>query len=139
MPRRHLRFWIFIILVAGIANAADSKFDVPPSLPDMSVVSDSNGTEIYIHIRSENQQSTATRIKNSLEEKGYTVPRILVVSSGPRAMQMRYFHDDRDQASRIVHDMDDLKLGPIAIESIPNYEKTMPPKRYELWLAPNTP
>ena len=133
-----LQVSIFVILIAGIANAAGNKIDVPPSLPDMSVVSDSPGTEVFIHIRSENQQATAARIKTFLEEKGYSVPRIIIVSGGPRQMQMRYFHGDRDQASKIARDLSGMKLGPITIESIAHYEKTMPPNRYELWLAADT-
>ena len=138
MLSRRLAVWIFVVLVAGIANAAGNKIEVPPSLPDMSVVSDSPGTEVFIHIRSENQHATAARIKTFLEEKGYTVPRIIIVSGGPRQMQMRYFHGDRGQASKIISDMHDLKLGPIMMESIPHYEKTVPANRYELWLAADT-
>ena len=93
--------------------------------------------EVFIHIRSDEQEMLAIRIKEKLQRDGYSVPRIIPVTFGPKENEVRYFHRDRLEASIVLHDLRDLGLGHIALKSIAHYESN-PPSRYELWLGPHT-
>src|SRR2546423_11995887 len=63
------------------------------------IVSDKTPDEIFIHIRSDRQHETATRIRQKLMRDSYLVPPIIMVSIGPDENQLRYFHYDRALAS----------------------------------------
>lgn len=91
--------------------------------------------EVYIHIRSDRQAKTAIRIRERLMEDGYLVPRIIMVSFGPRENQVRYFHDDRPRAISVANELRTIGLTPIVVERIGHYESN-PSGRYEVWLAP---
>jgi hypothetical protein len=129
---------VLVLILAHFTYASNREAVSIPQLPETSIVPSANGNEVFIHIRSQSQQPVADRIRDSLEGEGYAVPQVRLVSSGPSENQVRYFHRDKNQAAEIVNDLSRLRLGRIKMRSIGRYEKTMPPRRYEVWLAPGT-
>jgi hypothetical protein len=140
MSRKNLLSALILLALISTSpvKASAREFDSVPELPGTSIIPDTNGAQVFIHIRSEKQQTTADRIKKSLEEGGYAVPRIIFVNFGPSQNQVRYFHRERDLAIEVAREVNRLRLGPIKIRSIAHYERTMPQKRFEIWLAPDT-
>lgn len=95
---------------------------------------------IYVHIREEEDRSQAQSIEQHLEAGGFDVPGIQKVGrNAPQASELRYFRrSDKPEATQIVE-----RLKPIGVESKLNYisgyenSRAIPPRHYELWLAPN--
>jgi hypothetical protein len=95
-------------------------------------------TSIYLHIRDEQQRAGAKQIAARLEEKGFVVPDIQLVDTGPANTQLRYFHtSEQSQAVetvRILHSLNvDAKLQYI---SGYEYSTKVPLNHFELWFAP---
>src|SRR2546423_10373925 len=90
---------LFVVSVLAVLSLfAPPRCHPLPAELRTRIVSDQTPDEIYIHIRSDRQHETATRIRQKLMQDGYLVPRIIMVSFGPDENQVRYFHDDRARA-----------------------------------------
>jgi hypothetical protein len=95
-------------------------------------------TSIYLHIRDEQQREEAKQIAAKLEEKGFVVPDIQLVDTGPANTQLRYFHTSEQSEAvetvRVLHNLNvDAKL-----QYISGYENStrVSPHQFELWFAP---
>ena len=137
LSRNMLLGLIAILLTSALSATSFAREQVNAELPSTSVVSDNLQDQVFIHIRSDRQITTAKRIKDRLQNEGYSVPRVILVAFGPRQNEVRYFHDDRGQADVVLHDVSGLGLGRVALKSIGHYENN-PRGRYELWLSPGT-
>ena len=138
MISRRLLFGLMaILLTSAPSHAAFGRKGADTGVPSTSIVSDNVQDRVFIHIRSDKQETTAQRIKERLQEEGYSVPRVILVASGPHENEVRYFHEDRVEANVVLHDVSGLGLGRVALKSIGHYPRN-PPGRYELWLSPGT-
>jgi hypothetical protein len=94
---------------------------------------------VYIHIRDSQQKDTATQIKKALQNAGYVVPGIQLVSEAHAGgNQVRYFRDeDQSDANNIINTLGDLKLPNVAAVRVKGYEKStlIRARHFELWFG----
>ena len=93
---------------------------------------------IYLHIRNEQQRPEAQQIATQLEEKGFVVPGIQLVDTGPANTQLRYFHtSEQSQAVEMVRILHNLNVD-AKLQYISGYEYStkIPKSHFELWFAP---
>jgi hypothetical protein len=95
---------------------------------------------IYLHIRNEQQRKEAQQIAAQLEEKGFIVPGVQLVDTGPANTQLRYFHTaEQSEAVQTIKVLSNLDID-AKLQYIPGYEDStkVAPNRFELWFAPNS-
>ncbi len=93
---------------------------------------------VYIHIRDNQQRDTATQIKKGLQNAGYVVPGIQLVSDAQVGNQLRYFRDeDQTDANNIINSLGDLKLANVAAIRVKGYENStlVRARHFELWFG----
>jgi hypothetical protein len=94
-------------------------------------------TSIYLHIRDEQQREEAKHLAARLEEKGFVVPNIQLVDTGPANTQLRYFHtSEQSQAVEMVRILHNLNVD-AKLQYISGYEYStkVPQNHFELWFA----
>jgi hypothetical protein len=92
---------------------------------------------VFIHVKSDAQQQQADDAKRVLERNGYGVPAIRMVSVEPSSRELRYFHQNDEEAketAKIVAILGLANVAEVRAKQVPNFESKMPPRRYELWL-----
>jgi hypothetical protein len=95
---------------------------------------------IYIHIRDERQREGAQQIAAQLEKKGFVVPGIQLVDTGPPNTWLRYFHTgEQSEAIETVKILDDLNID-AKLQYVPGYEtpQKVPLNQFVLWFASNS-
>src|SRR5260370_30055217 len=55
---------------------------------------------VYIHIRDESQRPAAQTIEKALESKGFTVPGIQKVNTGPNKTEVRFFRSSEEDLGK---------------------------------------
>jgi hypothetical protein len=93
---------------------------------------------VYIHIRDNQQRDIATQIKKGLQNAGYVVPGIQLVSDTQVGNQLRYFRDeDQADAYNIINSLGDLKLANVVAVRVKGYEKStlIRSRHFELWFG----
>ena len=96
-------------------------------------------TLVYVHVRSEAQRARAEQLIQPLATRGVRVTGIRVVSAGPRAAQMRFFHaDEANEAARVARVLREVGLPQANVKRVRGSEKRATPRQYELWLAPDS-
>jgi hypothetical protein len=95
---------------------------------------------LYIQIRSDSDRPTAEQVQRLFSANDMTVPGIELVSVGPAASEIRYFHStDKPKAEELAQK---LKSAGIATDAKDAsgfarlINSNVPQKQLELWLAP---
>jgi len=91
---------------------------------------------VYIHIRDESQRPAAQTIEKALESKGFTVPGIQKVNTGPNKTEVRFFRSSEEDLARSA--VAALPISGVDANYVKGYENSqgIRPRHYELWLAP---
>jgi hypothetical protein len=107
----------------GLAAGAESAASPAPAL--------------YIHVRDEGQRKRAYQMVDPLAKRGIRISGIKVVSSGPREPDLRYFRSgEAAEAAQVRRTLRDIGFSAAGPKLITGFERTAPPRQYELWLAP---
>jgi len=129
---------------AGESEAAVKTLEViqpAESKSPASSIEKNLPVRIYVQIRSEADRSTGQQAQRMRAANGISVPGIEVVSFGPSATELRYFHsEDKARAEDIARQLTDLGVATKPTDTRALAEKTkarVPIGQLELWLAPS--
>ena len=119
-------------LAAALANVAQT-------VPSIAKVIDFEKlpATVFIHIKSEAQREQGEEAKQALQANGYGVSAIRIVSTEPSDRELRYFHQNAQEAREADSAASILgiaNIGQVHPKAMANFEGKMPPRRYELWL-----
>jgi hypothetical protein len=117
-------------------NAAGTQASLssPSSMPAPSHRQGPPG--VYIHVLNEEAREQARLLAPQLLKKGIAVVGIKVVSAGPKASDLRYFHgSEKEEAMRVHSALLSLGLPVQRLKRITGFEGTATPRQYELWLV----
>ncbi len=92
---------------------------------------------VWIQYANDGQRGQAQTLQKALIAKGYPVPGIQLVSAAPNAAQVRFYHDDQQDAAKGVADAVAGALGTPrpALRSLSGSYKNLPGGVVEFWFG----
>ena len=101
---------------------------------------DKEQARIYMHIRDEDQRSTAKVIQERLARKGFSMPGIERVNNVPATQtEVRFFRQsDEGEAGEIANFLKELNVSNAAAKYFPGYENStaLRSRHFEIWFSP---